>query len=186
MKSDPASLIHGAVSGLFMAEQIDLMHLSVASLSDAVNAGETDLFLEQPGKSAQQKKLYLEKLVGECRSPELRDLLKKPLQAGETEFFFRKTLTEFLADLDHAVEQVQIIRLTVAIQFKPADLKALAATVSERLGRPIALDITVDGTLIGGAVVQHGNYITDYSISSRLVRFRQEWKAAAIDTAKAR
>jgi F0F1-type ATP synthase delta subunit len=181
MKEDSGSLITTVVSGLFLADQIDLMHLATASLSDAVNAGETDLFLEQPGKSLQQKRLYLEKLVADIRSPELRGVLKKPLQADETEFFLRKNITEFLSDLEHAVEQVQIIRLTVAIEFKPADIRDLADNLSKRLGKTVAFDLSVDSSLVAGAVIQHGNYITDYSIKSRLARFRQEWKAAAIE-----
>jgi F0F1-type ATP synthase delta subunit len=183
MKTDPSAIIGKITAGLYLADQIDLMHLAIASLMETVESGDTDLILEQQGKSSQQKRLYLDKLVAAVRSPELQAALKDVAQAGNHDFFLGKSLREFLTDLDHAVEQVEIIRLSVAIAFNDKDIRQLVNLLSDRLGRSVAFDLSVDPSLIGGAIIQYGSYLNDYSLKSRLGKFREQWKQAALEKA---
>jgi len=181
MKAAPQSLIAQITDKLYLADQIDLLHLAIASLDETVRSGDTDLILEQVGKSAQQKKLYLDKLVASVRSPELQTALAEKVREGDIDFFLRKNFAEFLDDLENTSEDVQIVRLTVAVKFKDADIRHLVALLADRLGHPVAFDLQVDPTLIGGAIIQYGSYLNDYSLKSRLSTFREHWKQAAFE-----
>ena len=178
MKTDSLTLVQQVMDSLYLAEQIDLLHLSIASLTGTIETGGTDLFLDVSHKSPTQKKLYLQKLLAEVRSPQLKKVLDDTLQAGDIDFFLRAHISEFLAELDHEIESITIIRLGVAIEFKDKDIRELIGVLEKRLDQKVAFDIEIDPTLIGGAVIQHGNYISDYSLKSRLDQFREEWKEA--------
>jgi F0F1-type ATP synthase delta subunit len=53
--------------------------------------------------------------------------------------------------------------------------------LEQQLGTPVALALKVEHSLIGGAVVQYGTAIRDYSIRSRLELIRDHWKKASLE-----
>ncbi|MBU6389788.1 F0F1 ATP synthase subunit delta, partial [Patescibacteria group bacterium] len=91
-----------------------------------------------------------------------------------------KNLTSFIQTLQREAEKIQIVTLTVAYNFPEPDLKEMAYLLTTRVGRPVALDISVERSLIGGVIVQYGNYITDYSVRASLNQFREHWHRAVV------
>lgn len=164
--------------GLLRTQQIDDLHASLGLLLDMTKEGEIDLFLEQSNKSTKQKTLYIQKIVEQTTSLELKKLLQERLDAEDFSFFSQKFLDEFVQNLQKKAETIEIIKLRLAIRFKDADLLEMAELFSKRLGKQVAFDIEVDTSLIAGAVIQHGSYITDYSVKTRLAKYREEWKEA--------
>ncbi|CAN5129830.1 hypothetical protein BH11PAT4_BH11PAT4_1190 [soil metagenome] len=164
------------VSGFYKAEQLDLLYLSLISLTDMVKDGEVDLVLDQDKKSAKQKQLFIEKLVSGVQSPELKTFLKKQ----PVDFFYERDLGPYLQQLKKEADQFEIVRLTVAAIFKEADLQEMANLLSEKLGKPAVLSIKVNRTLFGGAIVQHGSYQSDFSIHTQLDIFRSRWHKAVV------
>jgi F-type H+-transporting ATPase subunit delta len=57
-----------------------------------------------------------------------------------------------------------------------AQTDALAATLRERVGRDVKLDVTVDESLIGGLVVKVGSQMIDTSIRAKLARLQNVMK----------
>lgn len=160
----------------FRAEQLDLLHLSLINLLDMVKDGEVDLVLDQDSKSEQQKRLFIDKLIEGVRSQELAAFLK----AQPLDFFREKDFGTFLEAMRKEADTFDIVRLTLAIEFKEPALREMAAVLSEKIGKPVVLSIKVDRTLYGGAIVQHGSYQSDFSLHTQLDIFRSRWHRAVV------
>jgi F-type H+-transporting ATPase subunit delta len=169
--SDLAALVVGSIT---RAEQLDMLHLSVTKLFDMISSGDLDIIISQAGKSASSKQRFLEKVFADIASPELRTYLKKqPLV-----FFSGNTLEPFLAALRAEAGRVGIVKLTIALELRENDIAVLARQVSEQLDRPIAFSITIDPSIIGGAIVQYGSYISDSTLRMKLDSLEDTWKEA--------
>lgn len=160
----------------FRAEQLDLLHLSLINLLDMVKDGEVDLLLDQEGKSMKQKRLFIDKLIAGVRSEELAEFLR----AQSVDFFREKDFGAFLEAMRKEAETFDIVRLTLAIEFKENDLKEMSQLLGEKIGRPVVLSIKVDRNLYGGAIVQHGSYQSDYTVHTQLDLFRSRWHRAVV------
>src|ERR1044072_178401 len=177
---------------LYLAEQVDLLTLSLINLQDMIKDGEIDLVLQQAKKSVKQKAFFIQKIIEAVESPELRQMLEAELNRDlqntvkdsgnehSFDYFREKNLEDVLHSLQGEAEKVGIVRLTVAIEFKEKDLREMAAFLTERLERKTALHVTVDKSLIGGVVVQSGNYISDYTVKTRLDQYRAQWHEAVV------
>jgi ATP synthase F1 delta subunit len=143
-------------------------------------AGEIDLVMDQK-KDTAHKKAFIQKIVSNVESPDLRDFLHAKIAADELAFFREYILEAFLKDLQKKAETITIIRVSVALDFKPEDYKKMVEQVSAQLNRPVALEMTVDKKLIGGAIVQHGSTIHDFTIKSRLDLLSERWKTAVVE-----
>lgn len=164
--------------------QLDLIHGSVIQLTETILSGEMDLFLEQPRKSATQKTLFLHKLFAELPAPELRETLCAAAQAGQFSFFRSANFRPWVESLQTEAERTAVLKLTVAVDLKLADRKAAIKLLSARLEQPVVLDLTVDGSLMGGAIIRHDTRISDFSLRTRLAEFRKSWRAATVAPAR--
>lgn len=179
MDSQPA--ITALLNQILLAEELDLLHLSLVNLSDMSRDGDIDIFLEQPKKSAKQKMLYLQKVIDSLPSPLFRTMLQEVLDGGDFDFFGRKRLQDFIKQVQNQAEAITIVHLTVSTKFKEPELREMAKIVEGKLKCQVVFNLKVDRSLIGGAVIQYGSYITDYSIKTRLDQFRASWHRAAIE-----
>jgi|GEM_PF-6856996 len=179
--SSPNEAAHALVQELYQAEQLDLLHLAVINLLDMVKDGEIDLVLEQDNKSTEQKEAFLQKMVGEVRAAGLQKELQKHLDAHDIAFFQEKEFGPFLQTIQYAANGGVVAKLTVAIKFKDKDIKEMAAKFSAKLGKQVVLSIKVDPSLIGGAIIQHGSYLNDYSLKTQLDLYRSRWHRAVAD-----
>ena len=171
-------LVEKIMTSLYRADQLDKLHLSIINLNDMLTDGELELILEQVDKSTQQKQLFLDKVVAGVLSPELRTVLKVQNQ----DFFLTRNLEQFLTSLRSRAEHCAVVKLTVAVEFRESDLREMASLLSEKLGKQVVLSLKVEPSLIGGAVVQHGSYVSDYSLKTQLELFRADWRHAVVES----
>lgn len=68
--------------------------------------------------------------------------------------------------------------VTAAAPLSAAQQKALEDTIKKSVGADIALDVTVDESLIGGLVVKVGSKMIDTSIKSKLASLQTAMKEA--------
>jgi F-type H+-transporting ATPase subunit delta len=160
---------------VLLADQLDTLHMDLTSLQELSQNGDLDAILEDSGKSIKEKAQAVEAMLSTIRSPELATALRNCLTQGELSMFTKKFFLSFILKLQKDLEQIAVIRLQVAVEFKPADLHRMADLLARRLGRPVAFDLTVDKTLLGGTIIQIGSHIYDYSLRSRLNQFHDEW-----------
>jgi F-type H+-transporting ATPase subunit delta len=163
-----------------LAAQLDRLFASLTQLADQVKDGETDLLLKQPKKSRQQKLLYLKKLVEPLPSPELVQWLDETLAADNLDFFGASSLGPWVTQLQRDSEALEVLEMTFAITFKPKEIGEVVALCAKKIGRQVVLNVTVEPGLIGGALVRYGDHLFDYSVRSRLERFRASWKEAVV------
>jgi F0F1-type ATP synthase delta subunit len=178
--STPA-FVTSILDQFYTAAQVDLLHLAMTNLLEMISAGEVDIFLDQREKTLAQKKAFIQKIIAGVECPELKQGLQAKLAEGEVEFFRERNLEAALTALQKAAQDIVIVKLKVAVEFKEADLREMVAVLEEQLEAPAALDIQVEHSLIGGAIVQYGTAIRDYSLRSRLEQFRDHWKKAVVE-----
>ena len=80
-------------------------------------------------------------------------------------------LGEVLGDVGRLVEggpQVQVARVTTAVELDSADKDQFRQTLRKKYGQGLEFDFSVDPKIIGGAIVQIGDKIIDGSVVSRL------------------
>lgn len=68
-------------------------------------------------------------------------------------------------------------RVTSAHKLSAAQAKALSAKLKAGIGRDVALDVTVDPSILGGLVVRVGSRMIDNSLKTRLENLGQALKA---------
>lgn len=169
------------VAGIVIAEDLDRLHIAVINLLDMVRAEEIDLVLNQDGKTAEQKQKFVEKVIADLSSPHLQRYLQRLLATEGVGAFKEKHLLDVLQEIQQHASRVAIVKVTVAVSFKEADVKEMAALMTNRLGQQAVLSLKVDHSLIGGAIVQYGSYSNDFSLKSQLDIYRGNWHKAVIE-----
>jgi F-type H+-transporting ATPase subunit delta len=121
----------------------------------------------QPGLSFEE---YLA-LLGNPDVPEIRRLLA---------ILFRRKRQRLIGEIIEAYEIVceenlgiRRARVTVARELAPPQRARIEALLAVRLGAPeVRLELEVDPTIIGGAVIRIGDSLIDGSLRTTLDRFR--------------
>ena len=65
-------------------------------------------------------------------------------------------------------EKTTEVTLTTAAQTDEKDLKTIIYALEKKLGNKIDLKVTIDKSLIGGAVIQAGDHMIDGAVSTQL------------------
>lgn len=180
-KAAPTDSPETLVESIVQAEDLDRLHIAVINLLDMVRAEEIDLVLNQSEKNDAHKQKFVEKVIADVHSPHLQRYLQRLLATDGIDAFREKTLGQLLHDIQTAAEKVAIVKVTVAIEFKEADIKEMAALLASRLRQPVALSLKVDRSLIGGAIVQYGSYLSDFSVKTQLETYRSHWHKAVVE-----
>lgn len=170
------------LSSILDAKQLDQIHGSIIQLTEIMLSGEMELFLEQPRKSAKQKVLFLNKLFEALPAPELKEALVNAANQEQFAFFLTANFRDWLNGLQAQAEQTAVFKLTTAVDLKPIDRKAAIKLLSSRLEQPVVLELTIDSSLMGGAIIRHDTKISDFSLRTRLIQFRQSWRTATLET----
>ena len=156
---------------------LDAASASLSTLRELLQSGELELLSEKPGTAA-QKTARLTHIAGTLQSPELQKQFEERITAKDFAFFSSHNLHEWINERQKEIEKIGVVRLIVAIVFKPKDLEGFRTFLQEKIGKAVVLDLVVDHSLIGGAIIQHGTYRMDASLKSRLERFGASWQKA--------
>jgi F-type H+-transporting ATPase subunit delta len=65
------------------------------------------------------------------------------------------------------------VEVTAAAELDDAQKQRLAESLQKRLGRSVRLHVTLDESLLGGAVVKAGDLVIDGSVRTRLSQLAQ-------------
>ena len=66
------------------------------------------------------------------------------------------------------------VGIVSAYALEPAQVELLAGAIGRRLGREVALETSVDESLLGGVVIRIGDSVIDASLAGRLRELRHE------------
>jgi F-type H+-transporting ATPase subunit delta len=79
---------------------------------------------------------------------------------------------EFEALVDEAAGRTEV-ELTVATELPAAEQKKLADILSQKSGSEVRIDVRIDPTILGGAIVRQGDHVSDGSVRRRLQEMRR-------------
>ncbi|MDR2872721.1 MAG: F0F1 ATP synthase subunit delta [Xanthomonadaceae bacterium] len=69
-------------------------------------------------------------------------------------------------------EKILQARVTSASELSADELESLRNALKKRFGREVKLDVAIDASLIGGAVIDAGDIVIDGSLKSKLARLQ--------------
>ncbi len=89
-----------------------------------------------------------------------------------------RAVAEAFARLADEHDGVAHANVTTAVELSPDQVDAIAARLSQSLGKQVRARAVVDPSIIGGVVVRVGDKLVDGSIRTRLKRLRKELEGA--------
>lgn len=147
-------------------------------VADAV-AGDATLsrFLESPRIAAGDKIAVLEQAFGP-RVPRLFLRFLQQLVRNRRQGLIGAVATEFETLLD-ASQGIVHARVTVARPTPDAERDAIAARLSQAVGKTVVPHLAVDPDILGGIVVRIGDTVMDGSVRRKLGMLRRRMAAGA-------
>ena len=107
-------------------------------------------------------------VLGEKATEEARQFLA--LLAENKRLSLLGDIAELYESLRAEAEQVLAADVTTAMPLSAMQQKAISAALKKRTGRDVTLNIEVDESLLGGAIIRAGDLIVDGSALGKLNR----------------
>jgi F-type H+-transporting ATPase subunit delta len=154
---------------------LDELSASLAAARSLLSDGQVVTFLGQPSLNDGQRLEFLQGLFAEAAgkgsvfaggSQHGTNLLKLLLENGRVAVL--PEISEQFEALKAKVENSIDAVITSAAPLSDALQKAIASSLSKKLGREVRISTEVDENLIGGAVIRAGDVVIDGSLRARL------------------
>jgi F-type H+-transporting ATPase subunit delta len=127
-------------------------------------------FLASPALGKKGKLAFLEPVLKGRASHLLEGLIHTLWQNNRLDLF-RNVVGTYLQLLDERAGRVPV-KVTVAVPLTDEQQKKLEDVLKESLGQEPILRVNVDPDLLGGMIVQAGDFVIDTSVRSRLQSLR--------------
>lgn len=177
MKNNLA-LIRKILNGVYLKTQIDEIHADISYLNELIDSTEYQGIMNPVSGVIKKQTIYLNKALGGIKCDKLKTHLLTQLKRGALEDFKSAEIRPFLKSLQLELTQYQAVKIQVAVEFKPSDLRDMIQILERQSPQPVVFDLTVDPSLIGGAVIQYGNHVIDQSLKTRMNQFKENWQAS--------
>ena len=156
-------------------DAMDELSASLAAARDLIADGQVVSFLGQPSLNDEQRLEFLQGLfaaaVGDGSvfaggSQHGTNFLKLLLENGRVVALpeISAQFEALKAKVENSIDAV----ITAAAPLSDAQEKAIASSLSEKLGRDVRISTQIDENLIGGAVIRAGDVVIDGSLRARL------------------
>ena len=156
-------------------DALDELSASLKAAAELLADGQVVTFLGQPSLHDDQRLEFLQglfaKAVGEGSvfaggSQHGTNFLKLLLENGRVVALpeISAQFEALKAKVENSIDAV----ITAAAPLSDAQEKAIASSLSEKLGRDVRISTQIDENLIGGAVIRAGDVVIDGSLRARL------------------
>lgn len=160
-----------ALASFEYARSHQALHIWHQFLQDA------SLIIEDPRVAPLLKSSSIanEKLLVLCQKV-LQDKLEQPqknfllLLAQNKRLWLLPQILQLFNTFYAAEQRISTVKLTTAIDVDRAFQEALQQTLAKRLDKQIHLETQIDPSLLGGAIIQVGDFVIDGSIRGKLNR----------------
>jgi F-type H+-transporting ATPase subunit delta len=157
--------------------KLDALQQQLAQLADAVDRDrELQVFFFSPYLSSAEKQEGIARAITGAE-PELINFLELLVDKQRmTEIFrIRREFEELWKQENRRID----VTVTSAVELDPAVVERIGQEVERQTGDEVDLSSKVDGSILGGIVLQVGNMVLDASIRSRLEKLRKSVAQAA-------
>lgn len=155
------------------ASAIDLVESDLKTVDEALRqVPRLQRALKAPTISSGKKRELLEQAFGQRVSPlSLRFLGLLVDRRRETVL---NDIYEEFRRLANEHRRILPVQVTTAVPMTDAEREALAAALSQKTGKKVVLQVSIDPSLMGGLIVRMGDTIIDGSVKTRLSQLR-DW-----------
>ena len=154
---------------------LDELSASLHAAGELLADGQVAAFLGQPSLNDDQRLEFLQGLFAEAvgegsvfagGSRHGTNFLKLLLENGRVVALpeISAQFEALKAKVENSIDAV----ITAAAPLSDAQEKAIASSLSEKLGREVRISTQIDENLIGGAVIRAGDVVIDGSLRARL------------------
>jgi ATP synthase F1 delta subunit len=158
-------------------DELDTIHEQLGEFADALSESrELQMYFFSPYFSSQEKKEGIEKVL-EDGDPHFVRFLEMLAERHRMPALFRMR-REFDA-LWRKDQNLLPVSITSAVELDEKTTKGIGKKIEDETGRTVELESFVDPDVLGGLVIQVGNFVMDTSVRSRLDRLRREVTRAA-------
>ena len=125
--------------------------------------------LDSPVYTNQQKTEFFESVLTGSLDVEAKNLIS--LLAEYNRVGLLSSIAEIYERMKARHQKTLEVEITSAYELSSDESEALKSALSEKLGRDIKLDISVDEKLIGGAIIKAEDNVIDDSVKGKLEKF---------------
>ena len=158
-------------------DKLDVIHDEIDEFADALSESrELQLFFFSPYFSSQEKKDGIAKVVenGDEHFVRFLELLAERHRMPAL-FRVRREFDQMWAEENKLLS----VTITSAVELDKDIQKDLRKKIEDETGRKVEFDAKVDPNVLGGLVLQVGNFVMDASVRSRLEKLRKQVARAA-------
>jgi len=152
--------------------ELEAWSAALKTLASAVGDPSLAAFIGHPKVSNAQLLTLIGELYGAGLKPALRNFVSALIDAERLELAPEVTLL-FERHRAQAAGQVKV-EVVTAYALNDGERSKIDGAMRARLGRDCKLEMEVDPTLIGGAVVKVGDSVIDLSLRGRLTALAQQ------------
>jgi F-type H+-transporting ATPase subunit delta len=152
--------------------KLDDVREQIGQVADAIEGDRgVAMFFFSPYFSTEEKKEGLHKAI-EGADEIVMNFLELLLEKHRMPVIYR--IRREYDDLWREENKMLPVQLTSAVQLDDELVRSLGDRISERTGRRVDLQATVNPDIVGGIVLRVGNSILDASIRNRLEQLRKQ------------
>jgi F-type H+-transporting ATPase subunit delta len=159
------------------SDKLDEIHEELGQFADALSdSRELQMFLFSPYFSSEEKKDGIGKIIegGNENFVRFLELLAERHRVPAL-FRIRREFDRKWAD----AHKLLSVTITSAVELDDDIQKDLREKIEQATGRTVEFDAKVDPDVLGGLVLQVGNFVMDASVRSRLEKLRKQVARAA-------
>jgi F-type H+-transporting ATPase subunit delta len=148
----------------------------LAGFSELVeNEKALEMAINNPLYNAEERKNVLEAVLAKLNlSGIMKSFLTLLLDKGR--FSYLSSINDFYQKLADELKGISRASLVSATELSSETVEKIRATLSEKTGKDIILDVQEDPGLIGGIVTRIGDLVLDGSIKTQLLNMRESLK----------
>lgn len=156
-------------------DDLDQILFDISVLGDRMNY---DTIAQQGEALADKKKALLKSKIDIVTSLELKRYLMELIEKDDFWLFEPAHYKVFQKELNDSANRIVFFKLITAVELKPEDLREMTERLRQKLEKVVVIDVNIDESLVGGAIIKRDNYILDFSLKSKLNRLGAEWRKA--------
>ncbi len=141
-------------------------------LASIVETPEFSALIGNPKVTPQQLESLLMELAGEQLDEQGKNLVR--LLVENRRLAALPDIAALYAALEAEAEQRIQVEVTAAYPVNKTQAKKIATALRGRLGKEVELELKVDESLIGGAIIRAGDLVIDGSVVGELERLAKE------------
>lgn len=134
--------------------------------------------IDELKESLYNKRIDLDKKMGELFSFELKEKIKSYSWAEQVNLNDPESFGKFLSNLRSHIKSMPVVTVKIAFEPDEESVKEISSWFMENFGKNVLIDLIFDKSLIGGAIVIFNQISKDLSLKKKLEdRYKEgDWK----------